>query len=600
MATLSRSIRRGLPRVEGGEPWPPAGQAPARIVTEEAAEAVDVSVSVSGAAAAAAEPVAAAPSAIGPMAAAPSAPAAVQETAPAAVSAPVPAVSPGAAEARQLRRGLPRVPGGEPWPPAGEAPVSVAALSGAPAAGATAASAVDAAADAAEKAAVPAAAVTSAAPAAAPATLTMGTTSLRRGLPRVPGGEPWPPAGLAPAAAAPAVQAGPQHVADAAPAPAPSVVKADVGAEPSASSAPAAAAASPVAQPVAPAPAAQPVAPAPAARPVVAAPASAAQPVVAAPVAQPAAVEKPVKPKAEARLYGSRTLGQWIKLVVLFAVGGVAAAAILVLAARGVTTLPGVPEFLERYPGAYDLPDTVEPGFPWWAQWAHFLNIFLMVLIIRSGYQVRTQQKPPAFWTPKRGGKKISINLWLHQTLDILWLANGLIFVVLLFASGRWMRIVPSSWEAFPNALSALLQYMTLDWPVESGWVNYNSLQQIMYFVVVFIAAPVAAITGVRMSEFWPKNAKTLNKVYPLEVARAVHFPTMLFFVLFILIHVFLVFATGALRNLNHMFGGTDVVNWVGFWLFAAAIAITAAGWYAARPLVLAPIAKLFGQVSSR
>ena len=317
-------------------------------------------------------------------------------------------------------------------------------------------------------------------------------------------------------------------------------------------------------------------------------------------VAPPVAPEKPVAAKAEARLYGSRTLGQWIKRVVLLAVGAVAAAAILVLAARGVTTLPGVPEFLERYPGAYDLPETAEPGFPWWAQWAHFLNFFLMALIIRSGYQVRTQQKPPAFWTPKSGGKKISINLWLHQSLDILWLANGLIFVVLLFASGHWMRIVPTSWEVFPNALSALLQYMTLDWPVETGWVNYNSLQQLMYFLVVFIAAPLAAITGVRMSEFWPKNAKTLNRIYPVEAARAIHFPTMLFFVLFILIHVFLVFATGALRNLNHMFGGTDVVNWVGFWLFAAAIAITAAGWYAARPLVLAPIAKLFGQVSSR
>lgn len=556
MATLSRSIRRGLPRVEGGEPWPPTGQAPASIAAAEAVEAADLSASVSGAEAAAAVP---------------SAPAAVQETAPrAALSAPVPAVNPGAAVARQLRRGLPRVPGGEPWPPAGEAPVAVAALSGAPAPGAATAPAADAAADtavagAAEEAAVSAAEAPAAAPADTPATRTTGTTSLRRGLPRAPGGEPWPPAGLAPAAAAaPAVQAGPQHIAYA-------------ELEPSGSSAPAAT--------TAPAPEAQPAA-------AVAAP--------AAPAARPAAVEKPAKPKAEARLYGSRTLGQWIKLVVLFAVGGVAAAAILVLAARGVTTLPGVPEFLERYPGAYDLPDTVEPGFPWWAQWAHFLNIFLMVLIIRSGYQVRMQQKPPAYWTPKRGGKKISINLWLHQSLDILWLANGLIFVVLLFASGRWMRIVPSSWEAVPNALSALLQYMTLDWPVETGWVNYNSLQQIMYFVVVFIAAPVAAITGARMSEFWPKNAKTLNKIYPVEVARAVHFPTMLFFVLFILIHVFLVFATGALRNLNHMFGGTDVVNWAGFWLFAAAIAITAAGWYAARPLVLAPIAKLFGQVSSR
>lgn len=336
--------------------------------------------------------------------------------------------------------------------------------------------------------------------------------------------------------------------------------------------------------------------PAPSSEPVPISPAITAAP---APVATPVVAEKPAKPgrpKAAARLYGSRTPAQWVKLAVV----AVAAAAILVLAARGVTTLPGVPEFLERYPGEYSLPDTAETGFPWWAQWTHFLNIFLMVLIIRSGYQVRTQQKPPAFWTPKRGGKKVSINLWLHQSLDVLWLANGLIFAVLLFASGRWMRIVPTSWEVFPNALSALLQYMTLDWPVENGWVNYNSLQQLMYFLVVFIAAPLAAITGARMSEFWPKNATTLNKAYPVEVARALHFPTMLFFVLFILVHVFLVFATGALRNLNHMFAGTDEMNWVGFWLFAAAIAITTAGWYAARPLVLAPLAKLFGKVSSR
>jgi thiosulfate reductase cytochrome b subunit len=522
MAAQSRSIRRGLPRVEGGDPWPPAGLAPARIVT---AGTTAPSASVSGA---------------GSVTAAPAA----------------------AAATRQLRRGLPRVPGGEPWPPQGEVPISVAALSRAPAAGAAPAPAADAASQE-----VPAATSPVAAPAtahAAPTTLTTGATSLRRGLPRVPGSEPWPPAGLAPvAAAAPAVQADSEHIAQAH-APATSVVEAVAEAEP-------------------PATASAPT--------VTAAPTSAAPSVPA---------EKPVSPKAEARLYGSRTRGQWIKLIVLLAVGAVAAAAILVLAARGVTTLPGVPEFLARYPGAYDLPDATEPGFPWWAQWTHFLNIFLMVLIIRSGYQVRTQQKPPAFWTPKRGGKKISINLWLHQSLDILWLVNGLIFVVLLFASGRWMRIVPTSWEAFPNALSALLQYMTLDWPVETGWVNYNSLQQLMYFLVVFIAAPLAAITGVRMSEFWPKDAKRLNKIYPVEVARAVHFPTMLFFVLFILIHVFLVFATGALRNLNHMFGGTDAVNWAGFWLFAAAIAITAAGWYATRPLILAPIAKLFGQVSSR
>ncbi len=61
-----------------------------------------------------------------------------------------------------------------------------------------------------------------------------------------------------------------------------------------------------------------------------------------------------------------------------------------------------------------------------------------------------------------------------------------------------------------------------------------------------------------------------------------------------------LVFATGALRNLNHMYGGSDQVNWTGFWIFVASLVVIAAVWIAARPLVLAPIARLFGKVSGR
>jgi thiosulfate reductase cytochrome b subunit len=226
-------------------------------------------------------------------------------------------------------------------------------------------------------------------------------------------------------------------------------------------------------------------------------------------------------------------------------------AAVVVLAARGLTTYRPVQDFLATYPGEYELPDTVAPGFPVWLNWSHFLNAFFILLIIRTGWQVRTQKRPTAFWTNRwsKNARKISLTLWLHQALDILWLINGIVFVVLIFATGHWLRIVPSSWEVFPNALSALIHYLTLEWPVENGWVNYNSLQQLMYFIVVFIAAPLAALTGVRMSGIWPKNAKRLSAIYPVEVARAIHFPVMLFFVGFIIVHVALVLATGALQR---------------------------------------------------
>ena len=306
--------------------------------------------------------------------------------------------------------------------------------------------------------------------------------------------------------------------------------------------------------------------------------------------------------------HGPFTSVQWAGAVIVAGFGLLFAAGMTVAFTRWLLSLPFLLDFLTVFPGEYHLPAGAPVGIPGWIGWQHFFNAFLIVLIIRSGLLVRYNERPPAYWTPRGTAKtKISLWLWFHQSLDILWVTNGVIFVVLLFATGQWMRIVPTSWEVFPNALSAVLQYVSLDWPTENGWVNYNSLQQLAYFTTVFVAAPLAIISGVRMSGLWPKNARTLNRVYPVEWARAVHFPVMVYFVLFIVVHVTLVFATGALRNLNHMYaslGSTDGMqyadNWTGFWIFFASIIVITAGWVAARPLILAPIARLFGTVSAR
>ncbi|WP_309080130.1 cytochrome b/b6 domain-containing protein [Zhihengliuella sp.] len=285
--------------------------------------------------------------------------------------------------------------------------------------------------------------------------------------------------------------------------------------------------------------------------------------------------------------------------------GAVVLFAVAVLAARWLVGLDGVQDFLQRYPGHTPLPEATPVGLPAWLGWQHFLNAFFLLLIIRSGWLVRTQQRPPAHWTRNNKGliktknppKRISINLWLHLTLDALWVLNGLVFLVLIFATGHWARIVPTSWEIFPNAVSAGLQYLSLNWPLENGWVNYNSLQVLAYFVTVFIAAPLAVITGLRMSEAWPKKA-AVNRFYPIEAARAVHFPTMVYFVAFIVAHVALVLATGARRNLSHMFAAQEDAGWLGFWIFLVSVAVMAAGWFLARPALLAPIASLMGRVS--
>lgn len=283
-------------------------------------------------------------------------------------------------------------------------------------------------------------------------------------------------------------------------------------------------------------------------------------------------------------------------------------AALLVLAARWAVGLEPVRDFQARYPGAYELPAGAPQGVPVWLGWQHFLNAFLMVLIIRSGLRVRYEKKAPAMWSPRRNKDlKMSLTLWLHQSLDVLWLVNGVVFFILIFATGQWMRVVPTSWEVFPNAISALLHYVSLDWPTENGWVNYNSLQQLAYVTTIFVAAPLAAVSGFRMSQMWPARFQRLGAAFPVEAARKIHVPVMVYFVVFIATHVALVFATGALRNLNHMYAAQGSVdpnqfaeNWTGFWMFTASLVVIALGWLACRPLLLVPVARLFGTVRAR
>lgn len=521
----AQQLRRGLPRVSGGSAWPVGeGNVSAPAAVQPVATVADTSAALTSSVADVTSSVSI-PEQI------------VQQGAPVVAAA---------ISGRELRRGLPRTGGGEPWPAgsvvsSGSAakPAQVVESAAAPAHGAPVV----------ENVLSPA--MIAPAPAAATAEGIPTNDGLRRGLPRTHGGSPWPLPG-----ARPNVAIAPESVV-----PPTAAAALDVVA---------------VAAPV---------------------PATAAEDVSAAThIEPPAQVDKPRVPLKD-RISGLPLLSK----VLLASAAFLVLAAVVVIIARLLISTPAGQSFLSAYPGETELPEAAPVGFPLWLGWQHFFNVFLMVLIIRSGLTVRREQRPGSYWAPKKNPtRKVSLMVWFHQTLDVLWLVNGVAFIVLLFVTGQWMRIVPTSWDVIPNAVSAALQYASFDWPTENGWVNYNSLQVLAYFTTVFLAAPLAAITGFRMSTMWPQNAKKLSAVYPMEWARAIHFPVMLYFCGFIVVHVFLVFATGALRNLNHMYGNSDVVDWTGLGIFVASLVVIAVAWVFARPIIIAPLASKFGSVTSR
>jgi thiosulfate reductase cytochrome b subunit len=284
----------------------------------------------------------------------------------------------------------------------------------------------------------------------------------------------------------------------------------------------------------------------------------------------------------------------------------------LVLIARWLVSQPGIEQFVRHYPGTSELPSWAPVGFPLWLAILHFLSGAFLLFIVLSGWSVRRTRtsgmRPREFWIRDNDHMlrtatapiRITLTSWWHLTVNALWVLTGVVFVVLLFCTGQWVRIVPVHWDVIPNAISAGLQYASLEWPRTDGWVNYNSLQLLTYFATVFLAAPLAVLTGLRLAPGLAMRWRRFDRAFPLSAARTMHVMVLVWFVAFTVVHVSLVLLTGPLRNLNHMYGLRDDNGWVGFVVWAASLVVVAASWVLLRGPRLDAVAELTGSVKRR
>ncbi len=272
---------------------------------------------------------------------------------------------------------------------------------------------------------------------------------------------------------------------------------------------------------------------------------------------------------------------------------GVLVLTMLVVAARGLWGLDAVQDFVERYPGTAS--GAAWEGNPVWVCVLHAANLFLVVSLVRSALLVRSARQPVRRWTRRgrplpaqeEGSARTTAGQWLHTSLGVVWLSSGALFVVLMAVSGRWVRLVPTSWDVLPNAASVLLQYLSWHWPDDNTWVAYNALQMLAYGGVVFLLAPLAALTGLRQSTLWPDGA-AVNRWFTAGRTWAVHRVVQTLFVVFVAAHLTLVLGTGAVRNLNHMFGARDDTSVLGPHLMVVVLGLAVAAWFAARPVLRA------------
>ena len=294
--------------------------------------------------------------------------------------------------------------------------------------------------------------------------------------------------------------------------------------------------------------------------------------------------------------------------------------------------LPGLPA------NPTSIPETAtEPyGFPAWLRITHYVNFLFLVLLVRSGLQILADHPrlywnvhctpgtewlrltpievpKDRVWTAKDDSRYLSPLIGLpgyrhtigmarhwHFLSVLFWVVNGLVFVILLFATDQWKRLVPSSWQIFPDAWAVFVYYATLHLPPEpNGFYHYNALQQLVYFGVVFVLAPLAILTGPSMSPALTNRFKWYPKLPGnRQIGRSLHFLVMCAFVLFTVGHVAMVAITGFVRNMNHIVVGTDDSGLAGVYFGLAGVGVIVvvnalANWSAwRRPRLVQRIAK--------
>jgi methionine sulfoxide reductase catalytic subunit len=259
-------------------------------------------------------------------------------------------------------------------------------------------------------------------------------------------------------------------------------------------------------------------------------------------------------------------------------------------------------------------------GFPLWVRLTHWFNFLFLMLLARSGLTILSahpklywnihsrpgsewlrfsRKEMPAdrmwcstdeevawpSWLALPGGHGLGLGRYWHFFGATAWTLCGLAYVVLLFLSPQWRRLVPTSWEIIPDAFRTFVAYLQLKQPeprppyTYDSRLPFNALQQLTYFGLVFFLTPFQIVTGLGQSPSilgrFPWFERSFGKG-GRQSARSLHFLGLVLFGVFLMIHIVMVFWHGFAKEMDKMVLGR--AESTGTWLSVGlGIAIIAA-----------------------
>ena len=202
----------------------------------------------------------------------------------------------------------------------------------------------------------------------------------------------------------------------------------------------------------------------------------------------------------------------------------------------------------------------------YWGEAGNDLTPALIELPISRNYQHGGWDKRTPFFADAAGPVSASRtytifnqNGWgrsLHFLAAWCLVLPGVVYLLFgIFAGHFRSHVWPTRRELEPHLVwRDVVDHLLLRIPPASGGPQYGLLQKCAYSFVVFVAAPLMAVTGLAMSPAVTAALPLLSGVFGgYQSARTIHFFTFAALVLFVCVHVLMIIMSGFKRQMRGM-----------------------------------------------
>jgi len=147
----------------------------------------------------------------------------------------------------------------------------------------------------------------------------------------------------------------------------------------------------------------------------------------------------------------------------------------------------------------------------------------------------------------------------LHFEAAWIVILTSLFYGAFGFFQGHFRRnLVPAPSDLTPKKFgNDIVRHLRFERPSEEEAWSYNALQRLTYLLVVFVLSPLMIWTGLAMSQaFGSVFPSAVAILGGLQSARTLHFFVAILLVLFLVIHVLMIFLAGLRKRVGPMITG--------------------------------------------